>query len=188
MLIRKEGTLFHHRPPPRPDDETLWEMQIQLQDLIHTAAFRQYEVSAYALTDRQCRHNLNYWQFGDYLGIGAGAHGKISDADSNVWRYWKTKHPTSYLNESQSAEFSGGRSRVQQTQLPFEFMMNALRLTQGFDTELFVSRTGQDIGEIQPLLAKHQDLGLLEFDDTQIKASAKGRQFLDSMLQDYLPE
>ncbi|MBT8115522.1 MAG: YggW family oxidoreductase, partial [Arenicella sp.] len=188
QLTIEPNTLFHHRPPVRPDDETLWNMQAGLQNLLGNAEYQQYEVSAYARADRQCHHNLNYWQFGDYLGIGAGAHGKVSGTDGQVQRYWKIKHPTGYMAADESSAFYGAVNVVPDTQLAFEFMMNALRLTGGFDTGLFTARTGQDINTIQAILDKHIDQGLLNLDGTTVAPTDYGSRFLDTLLQDYLPE
>ena len=189
QLTIEPNTLFFHDPPPRPDDEASWEMQLALQDLLAAGGYQQYEVSAYARQGRQCRHNLNYWRFGDYLGIGAGAHGKLTNA-SAIERYWKQKHPASYQSAVTGShrEFVGGRHTVASEQLPFEFMMNALRLLQGFESELFKQRTGLDQATLESLIVRQVEDGLIELIDGRVRASDRGRRFLDSLLQEYLPD
>lgn len=184
QLTIEPNTLFHHSPPITPDHETLWEMQLALQNALTDAGYRQYEVSAYAQQSRQCLHNKNYWQFGDYLGIGAGAHGKITGSDGEVSRSWKIKHPNAYLQKESRV---GGIEAVAADQLPFEFMLNNLRLTEGFAFSMFEQRTHQTIDSILNILARHQDLDLITLDGDHARPTARGRQMLDSMLQDYLP-
>jgi len=183
QLTIEPNTLFHHNPPITPDDETLWGMQKSLQRLLSEYAFNQYEVSAYAQPDRQCRHNLNYWQFGDYLGIGAGAHSKLTAKNGEVERAWKIKHPTSYMERPDKF---GERRQIQPDQLPFEFMMNALRLNSGFSFELFQQHTTQSINVISKILEQHQNNGLLIIKNESVQTSKRGKQLLDTMLQDYL--
>ena len=183
QLTIEPNTLFHHQPPVTPDSERLWEMQTALQAKLSQQGYQQYEVSAYARKDAQCRHNLNYWEFGDYLGIGAGAHGKITSRQGKISRYWKIKHPKSYLERPQK---TGGLSIVENQDLSFEFMLIALRLIDGFSQELFEQRTGLPITTIQDTLNHHQQLGLLEFDNGLIRPTGRGKAMLDSMLQDYL--
>ena len=188
QLTIEPNTLFHHQPPPRPDDDALWEMQTALQEILAAADYRHYEVSAYAQAERRCEHNLNYWQFGDYLGIGAGAHGKITQQSHTLERYWKIKHPTSYLRAaSESTSFVGAAQKVAADQISFEFMINALRLVDGFEIDLFTRRTGLNYSAISNVVDKHQRQGLLIVGQQHLKPSEKGQQFLDSMLQDYLP-
>lgn len=189
QLTIEPNTLFHHRPPPRPDDDVLWQMQLALQQQLAQADYKHYEVSAYARPNKQSRHNLNYWQFGDYLGIGAGAHGKITDTDLGVKRYWKIKHPDSYLRTpKEKRSFVGGVADVDAAQLSFEFMMNALRLTEGFPTELFSQRTGQSLSNVSDILERHKKLKLIALSEDWLRPTKKGQQFLDSLLQDYLPD
>ena len=161
-------------------------MQTEIQAHLAASNFEQYEVSAYALPEHQCRHNLNYWQFGDYLGIGAGAHGKITDAQGIATRNWKIKHPTSYLRKAPGGDFNGGVHQVKEQDLPFEFMLNALRLSNGFELALFEQRTALNISTIMPQLAKHQELGLITQANQQVSLTQRGKAMLNSMLQDYL--
>ena len=189
QLTIEPNTLFHHSPPITPDDETLWQMQTSLQARLGEAGYQQYEVSAYAQQGRQCLHNLNYWQFGDYLGIGAGAHGKITLEDDQLMRNWKVKHPTSYLKRAdQNLAFAGASELVKQKDLAFEFMMNALRLSNGFSLELFEQRTMLDRRTIAAYLEKHQSQGLINIQDQQVIFTTRGKVMVNSMLQDYLAD
>lgn len=182
QLTIEPNTLFHHRPPVTPSDDALWEIQTALQSELSASGYQQYEVSAYAQPARRCQHNLNYWQYGDYLGIGAGAHGKVT-VDGEVSRSWKIKHPASYMERSDK---TGDRDRVELSQIPFEFMMNALRLSDGFSIDLFECRTGLAIDVIQPVLEQHSAKGLIELSEDHIKPTEFGHNMLNSMLEDYL--
>jgi len=184
QLTIEPNTLFHHKPPVTPDDELLWTMQEAIQAQLFSNEFEQYEVSAYAKPKQQCKHNLNYWQFGDYLGIGAGAHGKLSKPNGGILRTWKIKHPANYLRADQP--FTGGTDHIDKQLLSFEFMMNALRLRDGFTQTLFQDRTGLPIKSIQQHIDKHLEQGLINITHEHIKPTARGRQMIDSMLQDYL--
>ena len=189
QLTIEPNTLFHHQPPITPDDEALWEMQQEIQSALAVAGYQQYEISAYSQEHRQCRHNLNYWRYGDYLGIGAGAHGKISGLDGQVRRNWKIKHPASYLQKSASGgDLNGAVTAVTGSDLSFEFMMNALRLSDGFELELFSSRSGQSVHSIKTQLDQHQQLGLITITDQHLQLTARGKAMLNSLLQDYLPD
>lgn len=188
QLTIEPNTLFHHQPPPTPDDDRLWQMQSELQSALAASGYRQYEVSAYAAPNKQCKHNLNYWQFGDYLAIGAGAHGKLSNGNS-VQRYWKIKHPTQYLRHATTElvqKMTGKCDTVKETDLAFEFMLNALRLRHGFDLQQFAQRTGLSTSVIQPLLDKHQKQGLISIKGNSIAPTERGYQVINSMLEDYL--
>ena len=136
--------MFFARPPQGiPDEDHAWDMQEHCQALLAQAGFGQYEVSAYARPGRQSAHNLNYWRFGDYLGIGAGAHGKISSgAEEHVLRRWKLKHPQAYLDSAGTPASFGGDDVIAAERLPFEYMLNPLRLHEGFGLRDFESRTG----------------------------------------------
>lgn len=187
QLTIEPNTLFHHNPPIRPNDEVLWQMQTSLQTTLKNAGYQQYEVSAYAKAEQQCQHNLNYWRFGDYLGIGAGAHAKVSSQDSGVHRYWKIKHPATYIEHCHSGQDpAGARNKVDQAEYPFEFMLNALRLSAGFDKNMFTERTFLPIALIEPQLSKHQEQGLLECTPTLVQLTERGKTMIDTMLQDYL--
>lgn len=183
QLTIEPNTLFHHSPPLTPDDELLWDMQEQLQSELTSNGYQQYEVSAYSTKDKRCRHNLNYWQFGDYIGIGAGAHGKLTSENGDISRNWKIKHPTTYINRTDKV---GGASLVTTQQVPFEFMMNALRLNDGFPLDIYTSRTGLGIDSIETLLEQHQSQGLIEVTKQHVKPTTFGHNRVNNMLEDYL--
>jgi len=183
QLTIEPNTLFHAKPPITPDDESLWDMQEQLQAELEQHHYQQYEVSAYSQPQKRCQHNLNYWQFGDYLGIGAGAHGKITLDTGEIYRNWKIKHPNTFIERKTKI---GGLDKVEEQQIPFEFMMNALRLNHGFEIETFRSRTGLELKSIEPLLAEHQNKGLIEISDLEVTPTELGHNMVNSMLEDYL--
>ena len=186
QLTLEPNTLFHHQPPPLPDDERLWAMQHQGQSLLAAQGYPQYEISAYAQPSNQCRHNLNYWQFGDYLGIGAGAHGKRTDpATGTVWRTRKSKHPRTFLQ--QAGQAASERQPVSAADVLFEFMLNRLRLTAALPLEQLSERTGLPVQRILPLLHQAEARGLLVIEDNNIQTTDLGRQFLNDLLQIFLP-
>ncbi|OGI40879.1 MAG: YggW family oxidoreductase, partial [Candidatus Muproteobacteria bacterium RBG_16_62_13] len=151
QLTLEPNTLFHAQPPALPDDDTIALMQEAVAERLTGAGFVHYEVSAWAKPGHECRHNLNYWQFGDYLGIGAGAHGKLTN-ETLVTRRWKIKHPDRYLATAGTAAAVGGEDRPAGCELAFEFLLNTLRLTEGFTETLFRERTGLDPGIIRERL------------------------------------
>jgi putative oxygen-independent coproporphyrinogen III oxidase len=172
QLTLEPGTVFHSRPPPLPDEEVAYRMQSDCQALLADNGFEQYEVSAYARDGARCRHNLNYWRFGDYVGIGAGAHGKItSSLPHGVERTEKARQPRGYLEQVGSAAVRVGRAAragrigerkaVPAGDLPFEFMLNALRLNDGFAVADFESRTGLAASAVEPRLRAALERGLL---------------------------
>jgi oxygen-independent coproporphyrinogen-3 oxidase len=188
QLTLEPGTLFAARPPPLPDEDLAWSMQVECQALLAAHGHEQYEVSAYARTGRTCRHNLNYWRFGDYLGAGAGAHGKVTqDAAANggitIERSTHLREPRRYL--AGAAEGPQWR-QVPAADLPFEFMMNALRLKQGFDPDLFAQRTGQPFAVIAGPLQQLAAQGLVEWDG-QWHASPRGFQYVNELIAGFLP-
>ena len=183
QLTIEPNTLFHHSPPITPGDELLWDMQEQLKDELANNHYLQYEVSAYSQPGKRCRHNLNYWQFGDYLGIGAGAHGKVTMANGDISRNWKIKHPDTYISRENKI---GGSNFVTAQQIPFEFMMNALRLNEGFKLSTYLSRTGLPIESIKVLLDQHQSQKLIEVTEQHVKPTAFGHNMVNNMLEDYL--
>lgn len=184
QLTLEPGTLFAARPPPLPDDDTAWQMQQDCQALLAAEGFEQYEVSAYARPGRRCRHNLNYWRFGDYLGVGAGAHGKLTQGV--VRRSVHLREPRRYL----ASAAAGPEWRVVPAEdLPFEFMMNALRLNEGFTAAAYEAGTGQPLASIRTVLDRLTDQGLLASrDGAQWQTTPRGMQFLNELLQDFLPE
>lgn len=182
QLTLEPNTYFHRYPPSLPDDEAIWDMQQQIVPALSHAGFSQYEVSAYARAGRECRHNLNYWRFGDYLGIGAGAHAKLSNADS-ITRLWKVKQPKDYLASAGGTGVVGGKQRLSQHDAALEFMLNALRLTGGFETPLFAECTGLSLTEVEAPLRRAQAQGLIVWDEHTIRPTAQGRQFLNNLLE-----
>ncbi len=164
QLTLEPNTRFAARPPEGlPDMDTAWDMQDACQALLATAGFAQYEVSAYAQAEKQCQHNLNYWKFGDYLGIGAGAHGKLTlGATQHILRRWKLRHPTLYTEKAGSQEAIGGDDVLTATRLPFDFMLNALRLYDGLPLHLFEARTGLSVSQIAEKLLHAQSNGWIE--------------------------
>lgn len=183
QLTLEPNTLFHNQPPVLPGDELIWEIQQQGQQQLFEAGYGQYEVSAYAREGRRCRHNLNYWEFGDYLGVGAGAHGKITDASQqNITRLSKLKQPADYMSKSGAPEVISSERVLSRDEVGLEFMMNALRLTEGFETSLFATHTGQAISLVQDTLNKAVQKGLIEWDVKSIRPTDQGRLYLDDLI------
>jgi oxygen-independent coproporphyrinogen-3 oxidase len=191
-LTLEPNTLFHRYPPPLPDDDLAAEMQAMIEQTLALKGYANYETSAFARPGRECRHNVNYWLFGDYLGIGAGAHSKISFADKIV-RQMRYKQPREYLAKAapdtpESGLFIMEQHEVGRKDRGFEFMMNALRLTEGFATEMFVERTGLPINSIQRQLDEAEQRQLITRDYQRIAPTLTGRRFLNDLLQIFLPE
>lgn len=188
QLTLEPGTVFYHRPPPLPDVDAAWEMQERSQELLAREGYAQYEVSAYARSEYRCEHNLNYWRFGDYLGIGAGAHGKLTCVGNRqVLRTFRTKQPRSYLAAS-GAERLELTERVAPSDLPFEFMLNALRLHEAIDAGVFESRTGRSRREVLPAIEQAVGRGLLEVDSAgRWLPTPLGRRFLNDLQALFLP-
>jgi putative oxygen-independent coproporphyrinogen III oxidase len=181
QLTIEPNTRFWHQPPSLPDDETVWAIQRAGQALLAQRGFGQYEVSAYAKAARRCRHNLNYWGFGDYLGIGAGAHGKHTDPGNwRVTRRWKHRHPRRY--QERAATAVAGEQYLDASELVLEFMMNALRLTDGVAETLFPQRTGLALERIDAMLDRAQTGGLLRRTHGQLRPTALGRRFLNDLV------
>lgn len=187
QLTIEPNTEFHARPPQLPVDETLWTIQEQGQALLANHGYDQYEVSAYAKPHQQARHNLNYWQFGDYLGIGAGAHGKLSHFDAEgqlqIGRRHKLRQPKGYMDPCKRL---AGQQPIPHDERSFEFMMNALRLTYGTEVDLFTQRTGVNFSEIQPILNKAYALELLDNSNSRLAPTRQGRLFLNDLLALFL--
>jgi putative oxygen-independent coproporphyrinogen III oxidase len=192
QLALEPGTVFHAQPPPLPDDESAFEMQRECQRQLAENGFEQYEVSAYARQGMRCRHNLNYWRFGDYVGVGAGAHGKISLAvPDRVQRTEKPKQPRDYLErlrgESGGARAAVGERRfVASEDLVFEFMLNALRLNEGFSAADFEARTGLGVSSAEPRLRLAVGRGLLEEIPGGWRATELGGRFLNDLQASFL--
>ncbi|HQU98208.1 MAG TPA: radical SAM family heme chaperone HemW [Nitrosomonas sp.] len=187
-LTLEPNTLFHRFPPTLPDDEQAAAMQDMIEQTASLYGYQHYETSAFAQQGKLSQHNLNYWLFGDYLGIGAGAHSKISFADKII-RQMRYKQPKEYLLQNQS-----GATLIQTQQIlsnadrAFEFMMNALRLNDGFDSKLFEERTGLPLNVIQTQLDQAEERGLLVRNAFRIKPTILGKRFLNDLLQIFLPE
>jgi putative oxygen-independent coproporphyrinogen III oxidase len=189
QLTLEPGTVFHARPPALPDEDLAWQMQTAGQSLLAEAGYEQYEVSAYARRGARCRHNLNYWLFGDYVGIGAGAHGKLSLAlPHEILRTIKPKQPRDYLDQVYRAtrEPVGENSFILSKDLPFEFMLNALRLNEGFTVQSFGERTGLSMGSAEGKLAEGERRGLLTRRADAWCPTELGRRFLNDLQASFL--
>ena len=184
QLTLEPNTVFWNQPPVLPEDDILWDIQEAGQALLAEHGYTQYEVSAYAKPGKAARHNLNYWSFGDFIGIGAGAHGKLSHPDGRIARTWKTRLPKDYLNPAKS--FKAGDKALTVDELPFEFLMNALRLTQGVDASLFAERTGLPLADLAKARQEAEQKGLLQVEPTRLVATARGQLFLNDLLQYFL--
>ena len=184
-LTLEPNTAFHRAPPVLPDDELCADMQDQLEALLELVGYEHYETSAFARPGHRCRHNLNYWRFGDYLGIGAGAHGKLTDA-SGVFRETRARHPRAYLEAAGQGSFVQTLERVKSEALPFEFMMNALRLLEGVPSTLFEARTGLPLSEIENAWREARDRGLMVADREKLAPTELGRRFLNDLLEIFL--
>jgi len=188
QLTLEPNTVFFARPPTGiPDDDAAWDIQQHCQRLLANAGYAQYEVSAYAKPGRQCVHNLNYWRFGDYLGIGAGAHGKISSgAQAHVRRRWKHKHPQSYLASAGTAACIGGDEIVPRERLPFEYMLNLLRLHEGLRLSDFEASTGLAAAVIETPLARALAQGWMTRQDERVVPTELGRRFTNDVVALFL--
>jgi oxygen-independent coproporphyrinogen-3 oxidase len=180
-LTLEPNTLFAKYPPVVPDDDSAFEMLDALMSELDLAGYGRYEVSAYAKSGHRCQHNLNYWQFGDYIGIGAGAHGKIS-AHNQIARQTNERHPDSYMDKI----FNQGHALIEERlldkdDLPFEYMLNVLRLTDGVPSHQFKERTGQEIAAINSMMEQALKKGLLDQDPRFIKPSSLGLQYLNDL-------
>lgn len=185
QLTMEPNTVFWNQPPEVPEDDVLWDIQEAGQALLAAEGYAQYEVSAYAQPDKAARHNLNYWTFGDFLGIGAGAHAKLSQPDGRILRSWKTRLPKDYMDSRK--RFSAGERVLTAEELPFEFLMNVLRLTDGVASELFTQRTGLQFSVLAAARQDAQQRGLLHADPARLCATREGQLFLNDLLQYFLP-
>jgi putative oxygen-independent coproporphyrinogen III oxidase len=190
QLTLEPGTVFHSRPPPLPDDDAAWQIQSAGQQLLSAAGYRQYEVSAYAQPGAQCRHNLNYWLFGDYVGLGAGAHGKISFSQPRrILRTVKPKQPREYQEQIRRASDIAGIGEctpVAEADLPFEFMLNALRLNAGFAARDYENRTGLPMANLQQQLAAAEQRGLMAATPAGWRPTELGMRFLNDLQGSFL--
>jgi oxygen-independent coproporphyrinogen-3 oxidase len=186
-LTMEPNTVFAKYPPVVPDDDASAEMQDMITAETTAAGYQHYEVSAYAQPGRQARHNLNYWQFGDYLGIGAGAHSKLS-FPHRVIRQARFKQPASYLEQIRNGNAIQQEAEITRDEMGFEFMLNALRLTGGFDPNLFAERTGLTINAAAAGLDAAEAKGLLYRDHKLIKPTELGQRFLNDLQQLFLAD
>ena len=189
QLTLEPGTGFAKRPPELPDDEVVHEMQRACLERLAAAGYEQYEVSAYAVRSRRCRHNLNYWQFGDYLGVGAGAHGKLTDAaDGAVVRTARSRHPTKYMTATSPEQRIVERRVVTPAEMIFEFFLNTLRLSEGTDVELFERRTGLAWRQVETRVELARQRGLLRRHPSgRWMTTSLGRRFLNDLQMIFLP-
>ena len=183
QLTIEPNTVFWSKPPQLPEHDLSADMQLAVEEILGRAGYEHYETSAFARSGRRCRHNLNYWEFGDYLGIGAGAHGKLSFAD-RVTRHSRAKQPGEYMKANPLTE----HHVVPVTELPFEFMLNALRLVEGFAVPLFNQRTGLPFSTVESRLAEAESKGLLTRDWKHVRPTERGRHFLNELLGAFLPD
>jgi oxygen-independent coproporphyrinogen-3 oxidase len=188
QLTLEPNTVFAARPPAGiPDIDSAWDMQEACQALLAGAGYAQYEVSAWARPGRECAHNLNYWRFGDYLGIGAGAHGKLTlGSEQRVLRRWKLKHPAEYLARAGTAAAIGGDDVLDAGRLPFDFMLNALRLNAGVPMAMFEARTGLPRASIAGQLALARERGWIEPDDERLRPTELGLRFANDAIALFL--
>jgi len=183
QLTLEPNTVFFSHPPPLPGHDASADMQVMIEETLAAAGFEHYETSGFARPGRRCAHNLNYWSFGDYLGIGAGAHGKLSFAD-RVTRHERIKQPREYL----AATGDVAQRAIEAKELPFEFMLNAARLVDGFATDLFPARTGLQASALEPGLRAAEAKGLIERDVTRVRPTERGRRFQNELLRLFLPD
>jgi oxygen-independent coproporphyrinogen-3 oxidase len=185
-LTIEPNTFFAKYPPPSVDDDLAADMLDLITEMTGDAGLARYEVSAYAKAGHACSHNMNYWQFGDYLGIGAGAHSKLSFAH-RVVRQVRVRDPARYMTQAMASQCVAQENEVKRSELPFEFMLNALRLADGFELSLFAERTGMPLSAVQAALTQAQAQGLLAREGDHVRPSARGFDFLNDLQALFLP-
>ena len=183
QLTLEPNTVFWSKPPALPEHDEAADMQVMAEEILIQQGFQHYETSAFARPGHRCQHNLNYWEFGDYLGIGAGAHGKVSFPD-RITRHERAKQPAEYLKDSYVVE----SRTIPPSELPFEFMLNALRLVEGFPLTLFEERTGQPLTILEKRLQQAEQAGLIERDWKRVRPTARGQRFLNELLGLFLAD
>lgn len=186
QLTIEPNTLFYSKPPVLPDDDDLWEIFEQGHQLLAEAGYVQYEISGYSKPGRQCRHNLNYWRFGDYIGIGCGAHGKLSFADGSITRTVKVKHPRGYLNPTKP--YLDQETQVDASERPFEFFMNRFRLLEACPKQDYVERTGLPLSSIEGPINRALEQNYLEDKGEQWQITEHGKLFLNDLLALFVEE
>jgi oxygen-independent coproporphyrinogen-3 oxidase len=182
QLTIEPNTVFFSKPPKLPEHDLAADMQVMIEEFLKQNEFHHYETSAFAKPGHRCRHNLNYWEFGDYLGIGAGAHGKVSFPD-RVTRHSRIKQPREYLAAQNTL---AEEKTIPAAELSFEFMLNVLRLQDGFSVSLLTERTGLSVSVIEDQLQQAEKQGLIERDWKRIRPSARGQRFLNELLELFL--
>ena len=191
QLTIEANTYFHKHTPVLPENDLIWEMQSQCQNILASKQYKQYEISAYSKANKQCAHNLNYWHFGDYIGIGAGAHGKLTTvadaAKLKIMRQWKHRQPQKYIEASLNGKAISGDQKLDQKDIVFEFLLNALRLKAGSDIKTFVNNTGLDF-EVLNNAVKDIDDSLLFIDKNNVRTTDRGFLFLNEILEKLLVE
>ncbi|HMJ50101.1 MAG TPA: radical SAM family heme chaperone HemW [Burkholderiales bacterium] len=185
-LTIEPNTLFHRHPPQLPDGETSAEIQVMIEQMLAARGYEHYETSAFALKGFRSRHNMNYWLFGDYLGIGAGAHSKIS-MPQKIIRQMRYKQPKEYMNRAILGAPVQEEHEIASADIGFEFMMNALRLIEGFPAGLFEERTGLPLASVQQELDEAERRGLIVRDHSRVAPTLRGQRFLNNLLQLFLP-
>jgi len=187
QLTIEPNTVFYSKPPVLPEEDQIWEMQERGQALLEKHGYLQYEISAYAKPEHQCLHNLNYWQFGDYLGIGAGAHSKLTNvAEGSITRSARHRIPERYIELAGNVAVVSDKRELNKDDLKLEFMMNVLRLKKGVHPSMFLQRTGLPVSDIQSQLHSAEDNGLLEWNITTLKPTEKGQRYLNDLLQYFM--
>jgi len=189
QLTIEPNTYFNVHRPPLPDDDTCWEMQKQAINVLEDNGYSRYEVSAYSKPGKQCKHNVNYWEFGDYLGIGAGAHSKLTDVNTkSIYRFVKEKHPRNYIENVKLDTGIISEHSLSRKELPLEFLMNAFRLNRGFSVQLFTERTGLPLSIIEQPLKEAESRGLVNWGINHIEPTEKGGLFLNNLLELFVPD
>ncbi|VAW54816.1 Radical SAM family enzyme, similar to coproporphyrinogen III oxidase, oxygen-independent, clustered with nucleoside-triphosphatase RdgB [hydrothermal vent metagenome] len=188
QLTIEANTYFYKHTPTLPEIDSIWDMQTQCQNILAENNFNQYEISAYSQSDQQCQHNINYWQFSDYIGIGAGAHGKlsninVSDNSMNITRRWKHRQPQQYIEKTISGNSLSGSQILSQQDIIFEFLLNALRLKSGSDIQNFRNNTGLEYSTLMNVV-KNIDTELLFIDEKLVRTTDKGFLFLNTILEE----
>lgn len=189
QLTLEPNTYFYKHPPVLPEDDLIADMQFKGQELLSHSCYTQYEVSAYARPGFECRHNRNYWEFGDYVAIGAGAHGKITNpAEGSITRYHNYRQPTEYMQQVSRGMARSGQQVLTEADVVFEFMLNALRLHDGFALALFPERTGLAVSQLQAGLDKAVQRGFLTVENEYVRPTTTGWQFLNKVIQLFLED
>jgi oxygen-independent coproporphyrinogen-3 oxidase len=189
QLTLEPNTIFFTRPPENlPDDELSWDIQQRAHQLLAAAGYQQYEISAFAKEGHRCRHNLNYWTFGDYLAVGAGAHGKVTGSDRVIRRYQKPAHPLTYIEQVRTGTYRPPMQALQEEDVGFEYLLNALRLPAGFSEAAFSNRTGLKMGAIEAPLARAKADGLIRESTSGVwQPTPLGFRFLNDLQARFLP-